>query len=133
MLRLEVLFGFVGLEIKDFNFVAHEELNDIAQNNPIALEWIKDIQEVINFFIEFSFGLLVFTAIEEFNIHDVHFSIELYKFIVCNNSIAIFVNLFEEIHKLSQKSDVLAQLIVQDDITEVMESNFWSQVDYCTA
>ena len=126
MLWLEVLFGFVGLEIKDFNFVAHEELDDVAKNNPIALEWIKDVQEVINFFIEFSFGVLVFATIEELDIDDVHFSVEFYEFIVCNNSIAVFVNLFEEIHKLSQKSDVLAQLIVQDDITEVMESNFWS-------
>lgn len=106
--------------------MAHEELDDIAKNNLVALEWIKDIQEVINFFIKFPFGFLVFTSIEEFNIHDVHFSIELYKFIVCNNSIAIFVNLFEKIHELSQKSDMLTQLIVQDDVTEVMESNFWS-------
>ena len=126
MLWLEVLFGFVGLEIKDFNFVAHEELDDVAKNNPVALEWIKDVQEVINFFIEFSFGVLVFATIEELDIYDVHFSIEFNEFIVCNNSIAVFVDLFEEIHKLSQKSDVLAQLIVQDDITEVMESNFWS-------
>jgi len=92
--------------------VAHEELDDVAKNNPIALEWIKDIQEVINFFVEFSFGVLVFTTIEELNIHDVHFCVELYEFIVCNNSVAVFVNLFEEIHELSQKSDVLAQLIV---------------------
>ena len=113
--------------------MAHEKLDDIAKNNLIALEWIKDIQEVINFFIKFTFGILVFTSIEKFNIYDVHFSVELHKLIVGNNSIVIFVNLFEKIHELSQKSNMLAQLIVQDNITEIMESNFWSQVDNCTA
>lgn len=81
--------------------MAHEKLDDIAKNDLIALEWIKNIQEVINFFIKFAFGFLVFTTIEEFYIHDVHFGIELYEFIVCNNSIAILVYLLEQIHELS--------------------------------
>jgi hypothetical protein len=132
-LGLEVLFGFAGLEIQDFYFVAHEKLDDIAKNNLIALEWVEDIQEVIDFLVKLSFGFLVFASIEEFNINDVHFSIELYKFVVCNNSIAVFVDLLEKIHELSQKSDVLAQLVVQDNIAEVMESDLWRQVDNRTA
>lgn len=106
--------------------MTHEELNNVAKNNLVALEWVKNIQEVINFFIKFAFSFLIFSSVEKFNIYDVHFGIELHKFVVCNNSIVIFVNLLEKIHELPQESDVFAQLIVQDDVAEVMESNFWS-------
>lgn len=131
LVGLEVLLGFAGLEIEDFNFVAHEKLNDVAKNNLIALVWVKDIQEGVNFFIKFTFCLLIFSLVEEFYIHYVHFGVEFNKFIICDDSVAVFINFFEQIHKLSQESDVLAQLIVQDDVDKVMACHFRSLADYC--
>lgn len=43
LLWLKVLSGLAGLEIKDFDFVTHEELYDVAKNNLIALERIQDV------------------------------------------------------------------------------------------
>ena len=105
-----------------------EKFDDITQWDLVALVWIKDVQEVVNLFVELLFSFLITVVHEEINIDYVHSFIQINELIHRDDSVPVCVDIFEKIKEFAQKVDVILELVAQDCVQKNGEGDFWVQI-----